>query len=105
MIDAAGWLATRTPAPPPELAERIGAIAGTRSCSDVTELAGFLVAEAESLLENLRDDRSSAFDLLIADALITYAMEAAALDHDRFDDTASRAMEVISTVARRGGQP
>lgn len=104
MIDVAEWLAARTPAPPPELIERIAAIAGNRSCSDATELAGFLVTEAESLLENLRDDRSGAFDLLVADALITYAMEAAATDHDRFDETAARAMGVISAVAHRSGQ-
>lgn len=104
MIDVAGWLATRTPAPPPELTERIAAIAGNRSCSDSTELAGFLVTEAESLLEKLRDDRSGAFDLLVADALITYAMEAAASDHERFDETAARAMGVISAVAHRSGQ-
>ena len=105
MIDVAVWLATRTPAPPPELNERIAAIAGNRTCSDATELADFLVAEAESLLERLRDDRSGAFDLLVADALITYAMEAAATDHDRFDETVSRAMPVISAVAHRGWQP
>ena len=105
MIDVAGWLATRTPAPPPELSERFAGIAGNRSCSDATELADLLVAEAESLLENLPDDRSGAFDLLVADALITYAMEATAADHERFDESALRAMRVISTVAHGGAQP
>ena len=45
------------------------------------------------------------FDLLVADALITYAMEAAASDHSSFDDTALRAMDAIAMVAHRGSQP
>lgn len=105
MIDVAGWLASRTPVPRAELSTRIAEIARGRAYGSEHELAEFFIGEAKILLGHLRDDRGGAFDLLVADALITYAMEAAASDHDSFDSTAKRAMEVISTVTHRGGQP
>jgi hypothetical protein len=45
------------------------------------------------------NDRSSADDLLVADALITYAMEAAADDCEQLDAIASRIAYRISATA------
>jgi hypothetical protein len=67
-------------------------------------MAELMLERAAALLGNLRDDRSGAFDLLVADALITYAMEAAADDHDRFDELSARGAAMIAG-ASRGGQP
>jgi hypothetical protein len=99
VIDAGAWLASRTPAPPRELATRFASIADGRQCRDEADLARFLVDEATAILASLGNDRSAATDLLVADALITYAMEAASANPE---EVAARAMQVISAVPRRG---
>ena len=66
---------------------------------DEVALADFFVQRAVALLGTVGSDRSAASELLLADALITYAMEAAASDHDRFEEVAERAM---MSVARAG---
>jgi len=103
LIHVGEWLASRTPAPPKELANRLSALVGGETCADTTEMAELMLRRAAALLETLCDDRSGAFDLLVADALITYAMEAAADDHDRFDELTARAAAMIAG-ASRGGQ-
>ena len=104
MIDAAEWLSSRIPAPPPELAERFARIADGRTCSDEVELSRFFVSEAAALLKNLSGDRSGALDLLVADSLITYAMEAAAENGRSVDAAATDAIQVIAATASRGGK-
>ncbi len=104
MIDVGEWLATRTPVPPQVLFDRIAACVGNRQCENENALAQLFVSEAANLLRSLGDDRTSAFDLLAADALITYALEAAADDHQGIDVIASESMSVIAAVASRGGQ-
>lgn len=72
------WLDAREAAPPPELRQRIAAALGEVSAETVPG------ALAEAALACLRDtlaapeERASALDLLAADALLTYALEAAA---------------------------
>lgn len=75
------WLDARTPAAPDALRERITTLVHeslTRNADDAT--AVFLTA-AERLLAALlaseSSSRDSALDLLTADALVTYAFEAA----------------------------
>ena len=104
MIQAAEWLASREPAPPSALSKRLGALVGDANVPDLGALAELFVAEAAALVEKLGDDRSAASDLLAADALITYAMEAAAADHDRLENIAGTAMQVIARVAGRGAK-
>jgi hypothetical protein len=104
VIAAGEWLASRVPAPPDALARRLEALVGDARVEDVGALAELFVAEAAALIENLGDDRSAAADLLAADSLITYALEAAADDHDRFEAVAEQAMSVIARVAGRGGK-
>ena len=79
-------------------------IVAGRSCEDSSALSELLVNEAADLLRNLDDDRSAAIDLLVADSLITYAMEAAAEDHAHLVTAANAAMQRIAPDASRGGQ-
>ena len=105
MIDIGEWLASRTPTPPPELAERLAHIARGRTCPDSTSLSQLLVSEAAMLLGQLCDDRSAAIDLLVADSLITYAVEAAADDCSQFEASAASAIEQVALAAGRGARP
>ena len=71
------WLASRTPAPPSELSARLNEVVGDSSAI-ADELPYALLKCGLELLSNIGEDRAAAPDLLAADALITYAMEAAA---------------------------
>jgi hypothetical protein len=76
------WLDARRPAPPENLAARVRrALDGSLEQPDGGAIASCIRA-AESLLISLCDDpdagREVALDLLAADALMTYAFEAAA---------------------------
>jgi hypothetical protein len=91
---ARAWLRARAPAAPPRLAERLErALAGdaapagaatpaaTGDGAGVPEVAAALAAAALERLEVAVahcDERAAAYDLLAADALLTYACEAAA---------------------------
>lgn len=104
MIDVAEWLSSRKPAPPEELSERIASLVGHARVTDFPAVADLFVSQASELLENLGADRSAATDLLVADALITYAMEAAAENHDDIEPVAARATAAIARVASSGGK-
>ena len=71
------WLATRVPPPPEALATVIASKVDQIEC-DRGSLPDHLVDAAVRILKKLGDGRESANDLLAADALITYAIEAAA---------------------------
>ena len=104
-IRARDWIAARAPAPPPALSNRLAEIVGEDVCESSESLPDLLISRAEELLAHIGNDRSSATDLLAADALITYAMEAAAeysLDVERI---ASEAALRLATIPSRGGQP
>ncbi|GAC1478551.1 MAG: hypothetical protein NVS1B4_22400 [Gemmatimonadaceae bacterium] len=98
------WLDSRSPAPPPTLARRIrealASQAGVGSADAHTRLA----AGAEEVLARLLDDRcdhrASALDLLVADALMTYAFEAAADDPSTIERRAHDAMRRIAQLGR-----
>ena len=78
------WLASRTPAPPEALAHKLaqcldaapdGALAG----DSLAEVAGRLgVTALRSVVRRQGVAYDSAMDLLVADAFVTYAFEAAA---------------------------
>ncbi|HZI99404.1 MAG TPA: hypothetical protein VFD22_01995 [Gemmatimonadaceae bacterium] len=76
-IRLSDWLASRTPAPPSELSARLNEVVGDSSATD-NELPYALLKCGLEILSNIGEDRTAAPDLLAADALITYAMEAAA---------------------------
>jgi uncharacterized membrane protein len=90
------WLATRTPAPPPQLMQRVGHALGDAADDDKSLAADRCVEAAErvvaQLLRDGRTGRESAADLLAADALVTYAFEAAGADPRRLVDWAQSAM-------------
>lgn len=94
------WLREREPAPPERLARRIDEALGSRREADAADAPALCVDAAERLLRELlsRDStgRESALDLLAVDALVTYAMEAAAGDPDAF---ASRTLDAMHRLA------
>ncbi len=100
------WLAEREPAPPPVLAERLHD--AVRAHDDgAGEIPERLLAVAEAMVERvLRDGgerRATALDLLAADALVTYAFEAASAEPERLEERATRAMRRIAAMANEPG--
>lgn len=87
-----GWLATRRPAPPEGLAVRIGVEADGVALHDALAREGRVrLARARARLGRVRE---SAFVLLEADALVTYACEAALEAQD-----AEAALQVVLAVS------
>ena len=74
-----GWLARRQPPPPPELTERVvdTLAASGRAGATLEALAVAARAELERARARRGRVRESALHLLVADALLTYACEAA----------------------------
>ncbi|MDP9176850.1 MAG: hypothetical protein M3O61_04135 [Gemmatimonadota bacterium] len=83
------WLASRTPSPPPRLAARLAAAVPASASSDSNDTSQSLIAAAAAILHETLDqpgnerNGTAALDLLAADALITYAVEAAAEDCEK----------------------
>lgn len=98
------WLRSRSPSPPPRLAERIDAVLGDRWATDSADATEHCVAAGEELLADLLGrpsaGRESALDLLTVDALITYAFEAAAIDATMLQSRADAAMSRLAAAAR-----
>jgi hypothetical protein len=99
------WLATRTPAPPPQLMQRIRDALGPAADDDARTTAERCVEAAERVVARLLHDgrtgRESAADLLAADALVTYAFEAAGDDPGRLVDRAQSAMVRLARLGAR----
>lgn len=97
------WLGHRSPPPPVALERRIGQLLGAASQADSREAAELLVEGAERVLARLLREgcatRQSALDLLAADAMATYAFEAAADDPERMVERTDRAMARIALLA------
>ena len=97
------WLTRREPPPPRTLAVRVRSALGECVHVPMEEAPERLVAAAERLLAALlaanATDRRSALDLLAADALMTYAFEAAGEDAAQL---ARRATAAMAQVARLG---
>ena len=89
------WLDLRDPAPPEQLAARLREIAG-RDALDGEVSSGVLLERGIETLRSALSDRDGALDLLAADALITYAMEAAADQCATMDATAAEAIQRIA---------
>lgn len=97
------WLAERSPAPPPRLAERIHEALGVRVNANAEGAPALCVDAAAELLRELLSrsstGRESALELLAVDALVTYAFEAAATNPASLTMTANAAMARLSLVA------
>jgi hypothetical protein len=100
------WLVARTPRPPRALAARLGAVLGDALALDRAEACEALVAAAERLAAELlakgSTTRDSALDLLTADALVTYAFEAAA---EQPNELVARAHDAMLRMAALGAFP
>jgi hypothetical protein len=96
------WLAERRPAPPPALRARIAALLGASLAHDATTTTEACVEAAERLVQTLlagnSTTRDSALDLLTADALVTYAFEAAGEAPAGLVARATEAMTRIASV-------
>jgi hypothetical protein len=104
-MNIAEWLDERRPVPPPALRVRIDGALGESLYADASDAveaclrAGELLAE--SLLRNNATTRESALDLLAADALVTYAFEAASDDPRAL---AARARQAMIRIAALGDE-
>lgn len=100
------WLATRTPAPPEPLATRLADALAPVLGRDASEVPDAALGAAAELLEALLRDRTAgrdrALDLLAADALVTYAFEAASENPERIAARADAAMARLSVLAVEG---
>ncbi|HVE78192.1 MAG TPA: hypothetical protein VNA89_05005 [Gemmatimonadaceae bacterium] len=106
MTTVGRWLAERGDRPPAALEARLRvALAGDLD-ADASELPERCLAAGERLLGELlargATDREGALDLLCADALVTYAFEAASADPGRLEERAETAMERIAAIGERG---
>ena len=102
----AAWLDARRPIPPAALRARIDAALGPDLLADAGDAAETLLTAGERLVRSLLVDdatsRDSAIDLLAADALVTYAFEAAS---ERPADLSSRAAAAMARIAALGDAP
>jgi uncharacterized membrane protein len=77
------WLDARTPPPPAALREGVCAALGDACEADETQTTRVCLGAAEralrAILDSQRFDRDGALDLLVVDALTTYAFEYASL--------------------------
>ena len=96
------WLDSRTPVPPPALAERVQSLLAADASAPAPQIPDRCLAAAEGLLVTLVDSagttRDAALDLLAADALVTYAFEAASDEPDGLEERARRAMQRIAAL-------
>lgn len=79
------WIAARSPAPPTALRQGVLAALGadaSAECTRTTEVCLRAAArELHTIVDRRRFDRAGAMDLLIVDALTTYAYEYASTSH------------------------
>lgn len=102
MTTVADWLVQREPAPPEALLRRLLETLGSDAPRASGDAAQVCLAAGERLVTAvLQDDdgsRDDALDLLAADALVTYAFEAASATPDELSAHAARAMTSIASL-------
>jgi hypothetical protein len=109
-VTLGSWLDARRPSPPAALRARIDAALGD-ALDDDDDLPATCLAAAEHIVDALLGEdatsRDSALDLLAADALVTYAFEAASEHPVELEGRAREAMARISALASdaRSGEP
>ena len=99
------WIDSRVPAPPPALAIRMRPAVDAVSTTDERRAGGRALDAAMTLVESIVRDgsgaRTGAITLLAADALVTYAFEAASEDPEGLEALAAEAMLRIAAAERR----
>ncbi len=97
------WLRAREPVPPTRLAARIESAVETRNGEPASRAAELCLDACERLLADVASrpspGRESALDLLAADALATYALEAAAESPDSLEGRAREALRRLTALA------
>ena len=97
------WVRAREPAPPTRLGARIEAAVGNGRGEPAAQAGDVCLAACESLLNDVltraTSGRESALDLLAADALATYALEAAAEAPSALEARARDAMRRLAAIA------
>jgi hypothetical protein len=97
------WIRARTPPPPPRLRAGIDDALGRRGLRAVSEAPAETVDAAAAMLQELlarpTAGRESALGLLVVDALVTYAFEAAAAQPEQLIARANAAMARFSALA------
>lgn len=86
------------------LRARLEAVTRNIGASSHDDLPQALLAAAESLLRGMNGESDKAIDLLAADALITYALEAASEAGGSVEQVATMAMRRISAIEREGAR-
>ncbi len=99
---AGAWVAAHAEQPPAALRARLDALLNGDHPGTDASVAPALLAAGEALLSAIlrsgSTQRDAALDLLTADALVTYAFEAAADDPSMLDSHAATAMRAIAAV-------
>jgi hypothetical protein len=95
------WLQSRTPEPPAALADQLSqcldaAPDAVLAGASLAEVAGRLgVATLRAVVQRQGVACDSAMDLLVADALVTYAFEAAAEEGEDLNDLVHRLLREV----------
>lgn len=99
-MNAARWIAERTEQPPVRLRARLDEVMaqqpGELAAADALARAGHDLLAAQ--LAAGTTARDAALDLLTADALVTYAFEAAADDPATLDERAAATMRMLAAL-------
>jgi hypothetical protein len=101
-VTVAEWLRSRTSQPPQALAARLDAVLGESLSVSSDAIPEIFLEKGERLVADLLQthstSRNSALDLLTADALVTYAFEAASEVPSAIEARASAAMTRIAAL-------
>jgi hypothetical protein len=101
-VTVAEWLRSRAPQPPEALSARLDAVLGESLMLQSESIPEVFLEKGErlvaGLLESHNTARHSALDLLTADALVTYAFEAASEQPSGIEARASAAMARIAAL-------
>jgi hypothetical protein len=101
-VTLGAWLRERSPEPPARLSSRVEERLGADLDAAAAQAAPLCVAAAERLLAELlrraSTGRESALDLLAVDALVTYALEAAAASPESIERVSTDAMLRLAAV-------
>jgi hypothetical protein len=96
------WLQSTSPPPPAALGDRVVRALGSRGALDSSQAANACLDSAITVLEELLCNeplsRDRAADLLAADALVTYAFEAAASEGLELEAFADNAMTKLAML-------
>jgi hypothetical protein len=103
LTPAGAWVVSHSEQPPSALRAKLDTILRDASSTPAgAPVADALLAAGQQLLASIlasgSTQRNAALDLLTADALVTYAFEAAAADPSTLDAKAAIAMRAIAAV-------